>query len=143
MSAYSEDALVEQPAISLFGELGWETANGFHEFDRSAGCPLSREAKSEVVLAGRLRPVLERLNPDLPPEAFDQAVEELVRDRSAMSLVRANHEIYALLKEGIKVRIPAPDGEGETVETVRVIDWNRPANNDFLLCHHRCYMTSK
>ncbi len=133
MSDYSEDTLVEQPAIALLGELGWETVNGFHEFDHPGGSPLGREAKTEVVLAGRLRPALERLNPDLPPDAFDQAIEELVRDRSAMALVRANHEIYSLLKEGIKVRIPAPDGEGETVETVRVIDWNRPANNDFLL----------
>jgi type I restriction enzyme R subunit len=30
---YSEDALVEQPAIELFGSLRWETANCFHEFD--------------------------------------------------------------------------------------------------------------
>jgi len=133
MSDYSEDTLVEQPAIALLGDLGRETANGFHEFDHPGGSPLSREAKTEVVLAGRLRPALERLNPDLPPEAFDQAIEELVRDRSAMALVRANHEIYSLLKEGVKVRIPAPDGEGERVETVRVIDWNTLANNDFLL----------
>ncbi len=133
MSDYSEDALVEQPAIALLGDLGWETVSGFHEFDHPGGSPLGREAKTEVVLASRLRPALERLNPGLPPEAFDQAIEELVRDRSAMALVRANHEIYSLLKEGVKVRIPAPDGEGETVETVRVIDWNTPANNDFLL----------
>ncbi len=133
MSDYSEDALVEQPAIALLGDLGWETVSGFHEFDQPGGSSLGREAKTEVVLVNRLRPVLERLNPDLPPEAFEQAIEELVRDRSAMALVRANHEIYSLLKEGVKVRIPAPDGEGETVETVRVIDWNTPANNDFLL----------
>ena len=25
------------------------------------------------------------------------------------------------------------DGEGETVETVRVMDWNEPGNNDLLL----------
>ena len=28
---YSEDALVEKPAIQLFGDLGWETANLFYE----------------------------------------------------------------------------------------------------------------
>lgn len=33
---YSENTLVEQPAIALFEELGWETANFFHEFDQGA-----------------------------------------------------------------------------------------------------------
>jgi len=28
---YSEDTLVEQPAIALFDELGYDTANCFHE----------------------------------------------------------------------------------------------------------------
>lgn len=133
MSDYSEDALVEQPAIALFAAMEWETVNGFHEFDQAGGSPLGREAKSEVVLEGRLRPVLERLNPDLPADAFDQAIEELIRDRSAMAPVQANREVYLLLKNGVQVKVPASDGEGETVETVKLIDWKTPANNDFLL----------
>ena len=40
--SYSEGALVEQPAIALFEELGWNTANCFHEFDRTGGSPLGR-----------------------------------------------------------------------------------------------------
>lgn len=31
MRNYSEDALVEQPAIALFARLGYETINAFHE----------------------------------------------------------------------------------------------------------------
>ena len=30
-TGYSEDALIEQPAIELFGKLGWETANCYEE----------------------------------------------------------------------------------------------------------------
>jgi len=30
-AAYSENALVEQPAIALVAQLGYETANCFHE----------------------------------------------------------------------------------------------------------------
>ena len=82
MTDYSENTLVEQPAIALLAELGWETANCFHEFDQAGGSPLGRETKAEVVLISRLRPVLEKLNPDLPAEAFDLAIDELVRDRS-------------------------------------------------------------
>ncbi len=94
---------------------------------------MGREAKSEVVLGGRLRPALERLNPDLPAIAYDQAIEELIRDRSAMAPAQANRDVYLLLKNGVQVKIPASDGEGETVESVRLIDWKTPASNDFLL----------
>ncbi len=104
--AYTEDQLVEQPAIGLFAELGWQTVSASEEFfGRSRGdethlslaerqslltssptiC-LGRETKGEVVLVSRLRAALERLNPALPPEAITAAVDELTRDRSAMSL---------------------------------------------------------
>src|SRR5438445_7274358 len=101
---YSENALVEQPAIDLFRELGWETANCFYEQYGPRGT-LGRETKGEVVLTARLQPALERLNPTLDNEAIRLAVEELTRDRSAMSLPHANREVYQLLKNGIKVTI--------------------------------------
>jgi len=97
---YSEDALIARPAIALFAELGCEVVSAFCEFDRpgpaTAGLkpttvgpsPLGREARSEVVLVQRLRAALERLNPGLPEEAIEQAIAELVRDRSAMARLR-------------------------------------------------------
>nr|QNO45933.1 hypothetical protein DMJHIOCL_00012 [Methanosarcinales archaeon ANME-2c ERB4] len=120
---YTENTLVEQPAIVLFAELGWQTANCFSE-TFGTGSTLGRETAGEVVLISHLRPALERLNQGLSAIAFDLAIEGLTRDRSAMSLARANSEVYRLIKGGVKVRIPDPNGEGETVETVRVIDWN-------------------
>ena len=131
-TGYTEDELVEQPSIELLSLLGWETYNAFGEFD-GGGSPLGREAKSEVVLIARLREAMERLNPDVPAEAIGQAIDELTRDRSRMSLVAANREIYKLIKNGVFARIPDPDG-GERIETVQVIDWVNPLNNDFLLC---------
>jgi type I restriction enzyme R subunit len=133
LTGYSEDALVEQPAIALLVELGWDTVNAYHEFDHGAST-LGRESRAEVILTARLRPALQRLNPDAPPEAIRQAIEELIRDRSRMSPVAANREIYQLLKNGVRVPVPDPEGDGEAVEVVRVIDWDTPANNDFLLC---------
>ena len=32
-TGYTGDALVEQPAIQLLGELGWETYNGLNQLD--------------------------------------------------------------------------------------------------------------
>ena len=130
-NGYTEDALVEQPAIKLFKDLGWETANCFDETFGLDGM-LGRETTSDVVLTRRLREALERLNPALTTEAFDLAIEELTRDRSLVTMEQANREIYRLLKGGVKVRVHAPDGD-ETDETVHVIDWNDPSNNDFFL----------
>jgi type I restriction enzyme, R subunit len=136
-AGYTETTLVEQPAIALLAELGWETVNAYHEFDHGESI-LGRETKAEVILTARLRPALQKLNPDIPSEAIDQAIdqaiEELTRDRSRMSLAAANREIYHLLKNGVRVHVPDPEGHGETVEVVRVVDWDHPADNDFLLC---------
>jgi len=129
---YSEDTLVEQPAIALFAELGYETANCFYEKIGTSEPTLGRETTEQVVLVPRLRSALEKLNPELASDAIDLAIEALVQDRSAMSMTQANREVYKLLKDGVKVSFQNDDGE-ETDETVRVIDWNEPQNNDFFL----------
>jgi type I site-specific restriction-modification system R (restriction) subunit len=185
---YTEEHLVEQPAIELFAKLGWHVASPHPHpspLPRGEGVVVDdsglfgRESLGEVVLEPRLRTALRRLNPMLPSEAIDAAVEELRRDRSAMSLVAANREVYALLKQGILVSVadeefPAPSprpvghpspsgrgdggargvvdgvaaghpspngrgdggegrGEGQRLVRIRVVDWENPANNDFLL----------
>ena len=131
-TGFSEDSLIEKPAIDLLAALGWETYNAYGEFEQGQS-PLGRENKAEVVLTSRLLPALEKLNPNAPGEAIIQAIEELTRDRSRLSMVAANHEIYELLKNGVRIQVPDPD-QGERTEYIRIIDWEEPANNDFLLC---------
>ncbi len=130
--SYNEDSLVEQPAIQLFAELGWKTASALEEVF-GVGGTLGRETKSEAVLLPRLRATLERLNPSLPPESLSQAIDQLIRDRSAMGLVAANREVYGLLKDGIEVSVIDTKSGGQEPKRVRVIDWENPAANDFLL----------
>ncbi len=132
-AGYTEDALVEQPAIKLLAELGWETVDALNEFS-GATSSLGRETKSEVILTTRLHPALVRLNPDAPLEAIEQAVDELSRDRSSMSSVAANKEIYHLLKNGVRTTLIDLESNEEIPEIVQVIDWENPTNNDFLLC---------
>lgn len=134
--AYTEDQLVEQPAIGLFADLGWETVSAMEETLGAAGtgsCNLGRETKSEVVLATRLRSALVRLNPALPAEAINNAIDEISRDRSAMLPEAANREVYRLLKEGTTVSVPDYEHGGQKLERLRVVDWATPENNDFLL----------
>ncbi|MGH8629318.1 MAG: type I restriction endonuclease, partial [Burkholderiales bacterium] len=130
--AYTEDQLVEQPAIGLFAELGWQTVPAMEEAFGASGT-LGRETSGEVVLAPRLRAALEKLNPKLPAEAIASAVDELTRDRSAMTPAGANREERALLKDGVKVQVPDRERGGVKDERVRVVDWENPAANDFLL----------
>ncbi|MEP0873198.1 type I restriction endonuclease subunit R [Trichocoleus desertorum AS-A10] len=125
----SEQAL-ENETIDLFASMGWATVDCMNEVC-GANNPLGRETKSEVVLVPHLRSALTKLNPGLPSEAIQLAIDELVRDRST-SLENTNREIYQLLKNGVKVRFKTNDDE-EQEETLKVIDWTTPTNNDFLL----------
>jgi type I restriction enzyme R subunit len=127
---YGEDALVEQPALDLLGSLGWEVANLYNEWS-GATSREGRETMQQAILAHRLRAALARLNPGLPDNALAQAVEELTRDRSRLVAVNANQELHRLLRDGVRVAVPDKHG-CENVETVRIIDWRAPGNNDFL-----------
>jgi type I restriction enzyme R subunit len=130
------EAALEDATLDLFAELGWATVNAYHERYAEGGPGqgpyLGRATRQQVVLRPRLRAALERLNPDLPPIALEQAIEQLTRDRSVLSLARANQEVYQLLKKGVRVTYRDAQGE-EQLAKVRVIDWDRPQNNDFLI----------
>ena len=89
-NAYTEDQLVEQPAIGLFAELCWDTVSALEESLGAIGTWL-RETKGEVVWVSRLRAPFERLNPAFTPEAIGAAVSELPRDRSAMLKLQVQH----------------------------------------------------
>jgi len=130
--AYTEDQLVEQPAIGLFATLGWQTVSAMEE-TFGPGSTLGRETKGEVVLVERLRSALSSLNAGIPPEALQAGIDELTRDRSAMSLEAANREMYRLLKDGIPVSTPDIENGGQKTERLRVVDWSQPKRNDLVL----------
>lgn len=130
-ASYGELMLVEQPAIDLLESLGWTHANLFAETFGPQGTE-GREGEHQVILARRLLVSLEKLNPGLPADAYSQALELLAQDRSKQLAVNANRDLYHLLKDGVKVAVPDEHG-GQTTETLRVIDWNTPTNNDFFL----------
>jgi|AntDeeMetagen681_2_1112603.scaffolds.fasta_scaffold00762_3 type I restriction enzyme R subunit len=131
---FTEDELVEQPAIALLEELGWEHVYCYDEEWQGGESILGRESKADVLLVDRLRPKLEAFNPEVPSTGIDQAIEELRRDRSRLSSAGANQDVYELLKDGVKITLPDEDGGGDRVETVSVIDWEHPEDNDFLIC---------
>ena len=130
-AGYGELALVEMPAIDLLTSLGWSFKNLYAETFGELGSE-GRESESQVILIRRLRAALVALNPDLPADAYAQAVEQLAQDRSKQIAVNANRDFYRLLKDGVKVKVPDEHG-GHSTETLRVFDWATPANNEFFL----------
>ncbi len=129
---YSEEALVERPAIELFERLGWSFANCFHEFNDNGVSILDRETKADIVLPSKLKPAIEKLNPDSPQIAIDEAIKILVQDRSLMSMTAANRDVYELLKDGVPVSY-LNDHQEHVDERIKIIDWGNPDNNDFFL----------
>lgn len=132
----SEDAL-ELATMTLFESLGWQTVRAYYESftpdSATSSKPyLGRPDQSQVILRERLYQALKDLNPDLPAEVFEQAIDEISRSRAAMSPARANQDIYRLLKAGLKISYRDDNNEPQ-LATVRLIDWQQPKNNDFLL----------
>lgn len=130
-ASYGELVLVEQAAMDLLAGLGWTVKNLYGETFGDQGTE-GRVSEHQVILPRRLRAALESLNPGLPADAYAQAQEQITQDRSKQIAVNANRELYQLLKDGVKVKV-ALDAGGHRIETLRVIDWATPGNNDFLL----------
>jgi len=91
----------------------------------------NRVSKRDVILVDRLREAAFRLNPDIPREAIESALEKLCERRQAMTLIAANQEIYGLLRDGIPVTFDNAQGQSQQ-ERVRFLDFNVPDNNRFL-----------
>lgn len=127
-SPYNEDPLVEQPALALLSDLGWQISSAREESFAAEGGSLGRRSPSEVVLLPRLRAALQRLNPDQPPEALTSAIDELTRNRSSMGLVAANRELTELLRDGVLVSVPDRERGGQRTTRLRIVDWDQPVS---------------
>ncbi len=83
-----------------------------------------------TVLEQRLRDAVTRLNPKLPPDAIDDAVNTVLRPESQV-VMSENWRAYQLLTQGVPVQYRDDAGEIREVRA-RLIDWDNPQNNDFL-----------
>lgn len=131
MNPFTEDQLVEQTVIKLIKKLWDDKTCHINAYKDEDDLLLGREHQGEVVLKKYLLPALQKLNPALPPDALAQAVDVITRDRSNLSLVKANQEIYKLLQGGVNVNVTRENGETGT-ERVRFFDFDTPTKNHFL-----------
>jgi type I restriction enzyme R subunit len=124
---FSED-VIEQAALAWFEGLGYQVISGPRLAPGESTA--ERETFSDVVLAGRLRESLVRLNKAIPPEALEDAFRKLTRPE-AVSLVANNRILHRMLVEGVEVEYRAADGRVKG-DRVHVIDWDDFAGNDWL-----------
>ena len=132
MNPFTEDNLVEQTVIKLIKEIWDDKSCHINAYKDEDDLKLEREHRGEVVLKKYLLPALEKLNPDLSTDAIAQAADAITRDRSNLSLVKANQEIYKLLQDGVNVNVARENGEAE-IERARFFDFKKAGNNHFLI----------
>src|SRR5688572_9506200 len=119
---------VEAAALEWLAELGYTILHGP---DIAPGELLAeRQSYGEVVLEGRLRAALARLNPHLPAVALDEAFRKLTRPE-AIRLVDQNHAVHYWLVNGVPVEYVRPDGSIGG-DLARVLDYDDPNANDWL-----------
>jgi type I restriction enzyme R subunit len=129
-SPYTEGGLVERPALELLEQLGWTVVNAFRETFGPAGT-LGRDSMHDVVLTHRVRDALRWLNPQVPEAIREEALAAFAKDRSVMDRVRANREVYRLIRDGYRAEWQGEDGERQYA-SVQYVDFRDSSNNDWL-----------
>ncbi len=71
------ESIIEEAALEWFGELGYALGHGPEMAPGEAAA--ERNSFGEVVLEGRLREALRRLNPEVPDEAREEVLRRVLR----------------------------------------------------------------
>ena len=122
------ESTIEHHAIALFRELGYAYAHG-PDIGPDSDHP-ERKSYEETLLLERLRTAIHTLNPAVPKDIRDEALR-MVRDAAHGGLVTQNNLIQRMLVEGVRVAHQV-DGEERGI-IVRLIDYDHPEKNDFLV----------
>src|ERR1700733_7570094 len=123
------ESIVEHAALDWFGELGSLVGYGPPLEPGEPGA--ERESFGEVVLVGRLREAIRRLNRSIPDDAREEALRKVLRVATP-SLTQTNRAFDKMLRDGVPVEYPRPDG---TIagDDVRLVDFGDVRANDWLV----------
>jgi type I restriction enzyme R subunit len=124
------ESIVEDAALAWLEALGYQVLHGPDIAAGEPGAERSDPNYRDVVLEGRLRQALVRLNRDLPPEALEDAYRKLTRT-DAPSLLERNRAVQRMLVDGVTVEYRRKDGSIAGAQA-RAIDFDAPENNDWL-----------
>lgn len=134
---YSEDGLVEAASQEVLEDLGWTVEYAWNkeglttadDKQRKQGL-LGRINKSEVLLVRYLLAALQKLNPNLPASAYQQAIDLLSSAVADKHLTAINKEKHHYLVNGVPVSYQDDKGVLQK-KLLRVINFSEPESNDF------------
>ncbi|MBI5747735.1 MAG: type I restriction endonuclease subunit R, partial [Nitrospinae bacterium] len=118
---------IESFAIETLQSLGWEYVHGLSI--APGGEHAERGNFEQIILTHRLRKAVSRLNPDIPLDVQEQAVQKVLRIYSP-DLLHNNEIFHQFLIE--KIKIPYQQDGYERSYEVSLIDFAHPLNNEFL-----------
>ena len=127
MALVTEDQ-VELQSIEWFKELGYQYVCGY-DIAVDGDTPERTEYRS-VVLKDRLLSALTRINPDIPKSAIETALSQLMNP-NIPALMSANRQVHSWLTKGVKVTYQ--EGNETVGKQLKVIDFDNPENNDWLV----------
>ena len=122
------ESVVEQAALAWLESLGYAILYGPEIAPGEASA--ERDHYGQVVLERRLQQAIQRLNPQVPVNALDEAFHKLTHPDSP-SLVVNNHIVHKYLVEGVPVEYQRVDGS-IAGDLVRILNYGDPDGNEFL-----------
>ena len=120
---------IEDAALTWLETLGWSISHGPDIAPNASNTERSEYGK--VVLEQRLQDALAELSPTLPAEALDDAFHKLVHPDGS-TLEARNRAFHRMVVDGVTVEYRTDDGRVRGAQA-RVIDFENPANNDWLV----------
>lgn len=82
-----------------------------------------------MILWGRLREALERINPGTTPTLLDEVIK-IVQRAESQSLIDENARLHQLIIDGVAVEHRSDDGQLRTTR-LGLVDFEQPENNDW------------
>ena len=125
--AYLSESVVEQAALDWFRGLGYDVVGGP---DMPPGPQSLRESYADTIFPSVVRGALDRLNPNLPTDALDDAFRRLTRPEGS-NLEARNRAFHRLAVDGVTVEYRDAGGSIRGAP-VRMFDFEEPSNNDWL-----------
>ena len=137
MALISEDHL-EQQCCEWFTELGY-THVFAPQLDRDGTSPESTDFR-QVILTGRLRSALQRLNPDVPASTIESEVLQLANP-NVPGLLASNRQFHRWMTQGLPITYL--EGNQQVGIRLKVIGFNDPAANDWLVVNQLAIQGTK
>ncbi len=123
------ESVVEEAVIEYLKELGYDYLPGPEIAPGSPGA--ERATFADVILVGRLRAALARINPHLPANVLDDVANRILRPQSPVT-EENNFAFQSLLTRGVGVEVRGDDGTTRG-DLAALIDFEDPDNNDWLV----------